>query len=115
MNRIEQQNADSQLVNYLSLGEADSNEAKDYLTKLDDASVGGVLRSSGAVAVRVEAGSQLCRQFSAVYPVVTVPALYFIDASDGVNVEVAGGDKTTQQLADSAAKALNMVRDKKVS
>ena len=61
----------------------------------------------------MEGGSDLCRQFSAVYPVVVVPALYFIDASDGVNVEVAAGAaKTQEQLAASVEKALDFVKNK---
>ncbi len=59
-------------------------------------------------------GDELCRQFSAVYPVVVVPALYLIDSSDGVAVEVAAGNKTAKQLAESVKKAVESVRQKKV-
>ena len=48
-----------------------------------------------------------CKQFSAIYPVILVPSIYFIDSQSGVNIETTGGAVTKEKLLESLNKARN--------
>ena len=48
-----------------------------------------------------------CNQFSAIYPVILVPSIYFIDSQSGVNIETTGGVVTKEKLMESLNKAKN--------
>merc|ERR1719229_2117212 len=60
---------------------------------------------SSMVCIEVSAGSTTCAQFSAIYPVMVVPSVYFIDSTTGVDLEITGGLVTKDSLLASVARA----------
>ena len=92
-------------------GEDDDEDSKHFLTLLDDQSVTSLLNPDTCVALKIKNESESCKQFSALYPVVLVPSIYFIDSSNGVDVEVTGGGQITmERLLGSINKALGVVK-----
>jgi len=78
-----------------------------FMARLDEEGISGPLKATGAVAIKIDGSSDLCKHFSALYPVLVIPALYLIDAADGLSLEVcAGSDRTTEAVAEAVAKAL---------
>jgi len=64
-----------------------------------------VSQLSKMVCIEVNAGSTTCAQFSAIYPVMVVPSVYFIDSTTGVDLEITGGLVTKDSLLASVARA----------
>jgi len=64
-----------------------------------------VSQLSNMVCIEVNAGSTTCAQFSAIYPVMVVPSVYFIDSTTGVDLEITGGLVTKDSLLASVARA----------
>lgn len=64
-----------------------------------------ITRLNSMVCIEVESGSTACTQFSAIYPVMVVPAVYFIDSSTGVDLEITGGQITVESLLSSVQRA----------
>jgi len=60
---------------------------------------------SSMVCIQVDAGSNTCAQFAAIYPVLVVPSVYFIDSATGVDLEITGGRVTTAGLLASVQRA----------
>jgi len=56
---------------------------------------------SSMVCIRVENGSPTCQQFAAIYPVILIPSIYFIDSSTGLDLEVTGGNLSKEMLLSS--------------
>jgi len=52
-------------------------------------------------------GSATCSQFSAIYPVILVPSVFFIDSSTGVDLEITGGVLNKDLLVESICKTLS--------
>ena len=78
---------------FLSSGSEDASQS--FLALLDQANVSQSLGNT--IAIKLESGSESCQQFSAIYPVVIIPSLYFIDSGSGVNLEVTGGSDLTEE------------------
>jgi len=53
--------------------------------------VSNQLERAGCVAVKLQGNSEVCRQFSQIYPVVLIPSTYFI-GHNGMPLEIIGGD-----------------------
>jgi len=62
--------------------------------------------NSNCVSIRIGYEDEARKQFEQFYPVIIVPALYFIESSSGVNLEVAAGEVTKEKLMASLTKAL---------
>lgn len=81
---------------------------------MDDARFSGAVKSASAVCIKMANGTELCRQFSSIYPVVLVPSVYFIDSANGVDVEIVGGEgRTIQELEKAVEKALAAIDKRK--
>jgi len=64
-----------------------------------------ISKLNSMVCVEVVSGSSTCAQFAAIYPVMVVPAVYFIDSSTGVDLEITGGQVTVDSLLASIQRA----------
>ena len=88
-------------------GEEDDENSKQFLDLMNDTEITSLLTKDNCVALKLKYETESCKQFSALYPVVLVPSIYFIDSSNGVDVEVTGGHKMTKErLIESIKKAL---------
>ena len=88
-------------------GEDDDDNSRQFLDLMNDDEVTSLLTKDNCVALKLKYEGEACKQFSALYPVVLVPSVYFIDSSNGVDVEVTGGQKMTKErLLESIKKAL---------
>ena len=88
-------------------GEDDDDNSRKFLDLMNDDEVTSQLTKDNCVALKLKYESEACKQFSALYPVILVPSVYFIDSSNGVDVEVTGGQKMTKErLLESIKKAL---------
>ena len=58
-----------------------------------------------AVCIKVQNGTQPCNQFSALYPVILVPSIYFINSQNGQNIETTGGQADKDKVVTSIDKA----------
>ncbi|XP_077563904.1 UBX domain-containing protein 4-like [Haemaphysalis longicornis] len=77
-------------------------EGSDELSKsmgntYEDAVVSSKLHSSQCVAIKLQAGSEPCQQFSQIYPVVVVPSSFFIGCN-GIPLEVIAGSLEPAEL-----------------
>lgn len=92
-------------------GEEDDENSKTFLDLMDDPSVTSLLSQDTCVALKLKHESEGCKQFNALYPVILVPSIYFIDSSNGVDVEVTGGMQMTKdRLLESIKKALAVAK-----
>jgi len=62
--------------------------------------------NSNCVSIQIGYQDEARKQFEQFYPVIIVPALYFIESSSGLNLEVAAGEVTKEKLLASLTKAL---------
>ena len=61
------------------------------------------------VCIKLEAGSPTCTQFSAIYPVLLLPCVFFIDSATGVDIEITGGATLNKEsLLASLDRATNL-------
>ena len=86
-------------------GNAEDEASTQFLSLLDDPEISQELEN--AISIKVENGTVACNQFSAIYPVILVPSIYFIDSQSGVNIETTGGVVTKEKLMESLNKAKN--------
>jgi len=93
--------------------EAAQEETQSLEAALADGEVLGQL--SSMVCIEVSAGSTTCAQFSAIYPVMVVPSVYFIDSTTGVDLEITGGLVTKDSLLASVARARKKLAEPKSS
>lgn len=80
----------------------DDENSKQFLELLDTDSITSKFPNS--IAIKVKNGTEICRQFSQIYPVVLIPSIYFIDSSTGVDLEVTGGQVSREMLEASFVK-----------
>ncbi|XP_033109362.1 UBX domain-containing protein 4-like isoform X2 [Anneissia japonica] len=78
----------------------------------EDGEVQRICNEAGIVAIRLNASSTECNQFSEHYPVVCVPSVSFIDGGNGVYLEAIAGAVTPQELRE---KIKNMIAKKNMS
>jgi len=83
-------------------GQPDDEATKALESILEDNEVSG--KFGDMVCIEVVNGSPTCAQFAAIYPVILVPSVFFIDSRTGVDLEITGGVITKQQLIDSIEK-----------
>ena len=61
------------------------------------------------MCIKLEAGSPTCTQFSAIYPVLLLPCVFFIDSATGVDIEITGGATLNKEsLLASLNRATNL-------
>jgi len=82
-------------------------ESEKLKTVLEDAEV--VAKFSNMICIRLENGTPTCSQFAAIYPVILIPSIYFIDSSTGVDIEITGGVITKESLSTSFEKVKKSV------
>ena len=88
-------------------GEENDENSNNFMDLMDDSSVAGLLTKDTCVAIKLKHESEGCKQFNALYPVVLIPSIYFIDSSNGIDVEVTGGAQITKErLLQSIHKAM---------
>lgn len=90
-------------------GESDDEPSNALETILDETEVSDKL--ANMVCIEVVNGSPTCSQFAAIYPVILVPSMFFIDSKTGVDLEITGGVITKDQLVTSIEKAVNRMED----
>ncbi|XP_033109361.1 UBX domain-containing protein 4-like isoform X1 [Anneissia japonica] len=64
----------------------------------EDGEVQQICNEAGIVAIRLNASSTECNQFSRLYPVVCVPSVAFIDGGNGVYLEAIAGAVSPHEL-----------------
>ncbi|XP_071942676.1 UBX domain-containing protein 4-like [Antedon mediterranea] len=79
-------------------GNEDDTGTKTMDKSWDDGDVEQICKDGGVVAIRLNANSVECAQFSEHYPVVCIPSVSFIDGSNGVYLEAIAGAVTPQEL-----------------
>lgn len=72
--------------------------SKEMDSTWNNSTVTEMAKSTDIVAIKLDAQSDACAQFSAIYPVVTVPAIYFI-GNNGKPIEVVVGTKSADELS----------------
>ncbi|XP_015782551.1 UBX domain-containing protein 4 [Tetranychus urticae] len=80
-----------------------SKKMSDLLTNLRDEILSVMQRE--VVAIKVEEGSENCKLFGQIYPILMVPSIYCI-SNTGVNLEVIPGFLTEQEFMDKLDKVL---------
>lgn len=75
---------------FLVFIEGSDEKSKSMGSTYEDAVVSSKLHSSQCVAIKLQAGSEPCQQFSQIYPVVVIPSSFFIGC-DGIPLEVIAG------------------------
>jgi len=84
------------------------HDESDKLKKvLEDSEI--VAKFSSMVCISLENGTPTCSQFAAIYPVILIPSIYFIDSSTGVDIEITGGVITKESLNTSFEKVKKSV------
>jgi len=83
-------------------GEESEEATKSLETLLEDAEISRGF--SSMVCIEVINGSPTCAQFSAIYPVLLIPSIYFIDSNTGVDLEILGGMITKEKIISSIRK-----------
>ncbi|XP_051880975.1 UBX domain-containing protein 4 isoform X2 [Pristis pectinata] len=66
------------------------------------------------VAIKIDAKSEACMQFSQIYPVVCIPSSFFI-GDNGIPLEVIAGSVTAEELVARIQKVKEMHRQKNVA
>lgn len=82
---------------FLVFIEGNDELSKAMGTTYEDAAVSSKLQSSRCVAIKLQAGSEPCQQFSQIYPVVVVPSSFFIGCN-GIPLEVIAGSVEPPEL-----------------
>ena len=83
-------------------GGEDDEATKSLNSLLEDPEI--FSRLSGMVCIELENGSPMCAQFSAIYPVILIPSIYFIDSNTGVDLEILGAIITKETILSSIDK-----------
>jgi hypothetical protein len=84
----------------------DDENSNLFLDLMNDTEVTSLLSPDNCVALKLKHESEGYKQFNDLYPVILVPSVYFIDSSNGVDVEVTGGLQVTKdRLIQSIKKA----------
>lgn len=82
---------------FLVFIEGNDELSKAMCTTYEDAAVSSKLQTSRCVAIKLQAGSEPCQQFSQIYPVVVVPSSFFIGCN-GIPLEVIAGSVEPPEL-----------------
>lgn len=82
---------------FLVFIEGNDELSKSMGTTYEDATVSSKLQGSKCVAIKLQAGSEPCQQFSQIYPVVVVPSSFFIGCN-GIPLEVIAGSVEPPEL-----------------
>jgi len=84
------------------------HDESDKLKKvLEDSEI--VAKFSSMICISLENGTPTCSQFAAIYPVILIPSIYFIDSNTGVDLEITGGVITKESLNASFEKVKKSV------
>ncbi|ELT99244.1 hypothetical protein CAPTEDRAFT_104335, partial [Capitella teleta] len=75
----------------------DDEMSKSMDATWSDETVSKACEDNGWVSLQLKANSEACAQFSAIYPVVCVPCVFFI-GSNGMPIEITPGSQEPQQL-----------------
>ena len=89
----------------LLLGDENDEVSKKFLQNIEDQEISSRLQKPQAICIKLQAASQSFKQFSQIYPVILVPAIYFINSENGTNVETTGGDIDKAKILASIDKA----------
>uniref|UniRef100_L7LZX7 UBX domain-containing protein 4 n=1 Tax=Rhipicephalus pulchellus TaxID=72859 RepID=L7LZX7_RHIPC len=82
---------------FLVFIEGNDELSKAMGTTYEDSAVSSKLQTSHCVAIKLQAGSEPCQQFSQIYPVVVVPSSFFIGCN-GIPLEVIAGSVEPPEL-----------------
>lgn len=82
---------------FLVFIEGNDELSKSMGTTYEDSTVSSKLQGSKCVAIKLQAGSEPCQQFSQIYPVVVVPSSFFIGCN-GIPLEVIAGSVEPPEL-----------------
>uniref|UniRef100_A0A023GCR8 UBX domain-containing protein 4 n=1 Tax=Amblyomma triste TaxID=251400 RepID=A0A023GCR8_AMBTT len=82
---------------FLVFIEGNDELSKSMGTTYEDSAVSSKLHGSKCVAIKLQAGSEPCQQFSQIYPVVVVPSSFFIGCN-GIPLEVIAGSVEPPEL-----------------
>ncbi|XP_034042218.1 UBX domain-containing protein 4 isoform X2 [Thalassophryne amazonica] len=74
----------------------DDEQSSQLLSSWDDVEVSEAAQNS-CVAIKVDANSETCVQFSQIYPVMCIPSSFFI-GHNGIPLEVIAGSVSTEEL-----------------
>ncbi|KAL9967488.1 hypothetical protein ACROYT_G025719 [Oculina patagonica] len=85
--------------------EGDNEDTQNMNTTWEDPKVAETLSKERCVAIKLDHKSEDCAQFSKLYPIVCVPATYFI-GDRGLPLEVIGGSLPVDEFLTKSNKAL---------
>ena len=88
----------------------DDAVSQKFLETIDDPEINSKLQKPNAICIKLQNSTQACNQFSALYPVILVPSMYFINSQDGKNIETTGGSVTKDNIIESINKAFEGVK-----
>ncbi|CAH3127566.1 unnamed protein product [Pocillopora meandrina] len=83
--------------------EGDNEETIRMNSTWEDPKIAGIFSREKCVAIKLDHKSEDCKQFSKLYPLVCIPATYFIGES-GLPLEVVGGSLPVDQFVTKAEK-----------
>ncbi|XP_023220420.1 UBX domain-containing protein 4-like isoform X1 [Centruroides sculpturatus] len=87
--------------------EGDDDLSKQMNTSYDDQSVSQRLNDNECIAVKIQANSEACKQFSQIYPVVIIPSSFFI-GNNGIPLEVIAGNLSPEQFLSKIDNVIEM-------
>ncbi|KAJ7371286.1 UBX domain-containing protein 4 [Desmophyllum pertusum] len=85
--------------------EGDNEDTQKMNAIWEDPQIAETLSKERCVAIKLDHKSEDCNQFSKLYPIVCIPATYFIGES-GLPLEVVGGSLPVDEFVTKANKAL---------
>ena len=88
----------------------DDADSQKFLEIIDDPDISSKLQKPNAICIKLQNSTQACNQFSALYPVILVPSMYFVNSQDGKNIETTGGSVTKENIIESINKAFEGVK-----
>lgn len=87
--------------------EGDDDLSRQMNTSYDDQSVAQRLEDNECIAVKIQANSEACKQFSQIYPVVIIPSSFFI-GNNGIPLEVIAGNLSPEQFLSKIDNVIEM-------
>jgi len=104
------QTAKLQKARFVVVIHGDDAVSQKFLETIDDPEINSKLQKPNAICIKLQNSTQACNQFSALYPVILVPSMYFINSQDGKNIETTGGSVTKENIIESINKAFEGVK-----
>lgn len=83
--------------------EGDNEETNRMNITWQDPKIAGIFSREKCIAIKLDHKSEDCKQFSKLYPIVCIPATYFI-GEIGLPLEVVGGSLPVDQFVTNAEK-----------